>query len=52
MSPRKTRPADSRIPSRSLFYDKIVPALLVGMAILTVLFILVALGVLFGLISY
>lgn len=42
----------SRIPAGSFFYNKLVPILLIGMAILTVLFILIAAGVLLGLVPY
>ncbi|MFQ6057742.1 MAG: hypothetical protein ACE5MB_02525 [Anaerolineae bacterium] len=46
---RETRGLN-RIPSGSLFYEKVVPAILIVLAIITALLILVAIGVLLGLI--
>jgi hypothetical protein len=48
--PAKRR--SSRMPEGSLFFDKVVPALLIVMAIIMLLLIGVALAVLFGLVSY
>ena len=48
---KKTRQA-SRIPQNSPFFEKVVPALLIVMAVVTVGLILFALGVLVGLVSF
>ena len=48
---RKPRAAKSRMPSKSVFYEKVIPVLLIGMGILTILLILFALGVLLGVIE-
>ena len=37
-----------RIPARSILFQRLLPAALVGMAVLTLALILVALGVLLG----
>jgi hypothetical protein len=42
----------SRIPSGSVFYSKVVPFVLVGLGILTAVLILVAAGVLLGILPY
>jgi len=42
----------SRIPSNSIFFEKIVPILLIGMAALTLFLILFAIGVLLGFVSF
>jgi hypothetical protein len=42
----------SHMPAHSMFYDKVVPILLVGMGIVTAGLILFAAGVLLGLISF
>jgi hypothetical protein len=49
---RKFPTGKSRFPSSSIFYDKIVPLLLVGMAIVTVVMIVFAIGVVLGLVAY
>jgi hypothetical protein len=41
-----------RMPKNSLFYDRVVPILLVGMAIVMAALILLAAGVLLGFISF
>jgi len=41
-----------RIPSDSLFYEKIVPGLLIILAALTIIIVLIATGVFLGLIRY
>ena len=40
------------MPANSVFYDKVVPLLLIGMAIITVVCILIAAGVLLGFVPY
>jgi len=40
------------MPTRSVFYEKVIPLLLIGMAIVTVVFILIAVGVLLGFVPY
>jgi len=50
---RKNAPhPPSRIPKGSVFFEKIVPVLLVVMGILTIGLILFALGILLGLIQF
>jgi hypothetical protein len=44
--------SSSRMPQGSLFFEKVVPALLILMGIIMFLLIGVALAVLFGLVSY
>jgi len=44
--------SQSHMPAQSIFYEKIVPLLLAGMAILTVVFIVIAAGILLGFIPY
>ena len=46
------RPAPHRMPNNSLFYDRVVPILLIGMAVVMVALILLAAGVLLGFISF
>ncbi|MGW8319297.1 MAG: hypothetical protein ACWGPS_08630 [Candidatus Promineifilaceae bacterium] len=40
------------MPDDSTFYEKVVPALLIGLGALTVILILVALGVLLGVVKF
>lgn len=42
----------SHIPKNSVFFEKVVPALLVGMAVLMVLLIILATGILLGLVQF
>jgi hypothetical protein len=42
----------SRLPANSVFYNRVIPLLLIGMAVVTVIFILIAAGVLLGLVPY
>ena len=44
--------SQSHMPAQSVFYDKIVPLLLAGMAILTIVVIVVAVGILVGVVPY
>lgn len=44
----KVAKGSNRMPSDSLFYDKILPALLVALGVFMVLLILVAIGMLLG----
>jgi len=44
--------SQSHIPKNSVFYEKVVPALLVGMAVLMVLLILLAAGILLGFVQF
>ena len=48
----QTRRPSSRMPENSTLYEKVVPALLVFMAVVTVALILFAAGILTGLISF
>jgi len=41
-----------RLPSGSLFYEKVVPLLLILMGLLTLALILFAVGVVFGLVRF
>jgi hypothetical protein len=41
-----------RIPTGSVFYERIIPVLLAALAVITILFILIAAGVLLGIITY
>lgn len=51
--PNSTRTTDrSHIPEKSMFFEKIVPALLILMGILTAALILFAAGVLLGIIHF
>lgn len=49
--PSKKRPIN-RMPAGSVFYDRIIPLLLVGMGVVLVAMILLAAGVLLGLIPF
>ncbi len=40
------------MPEGSVFYEKVVPVLLIGMAVLTVIFVLFAAGILLGFIPF
>ena len=40
------------MPAQSAFYDKVVPLLLIGMGLATTICILIAAGVLLGLVPY
>lgn len=48
----QTRRPSSRMPENSPLYEKVVPTLLVFMAVVTVVMILFAIGILTGLISF
>jgi hypothetical protein len=41
-----------RVPSNSVFYDKLFPILLIALGVLTVALIAIAAGVLLGIIQY
>jgi hypothetical protein len=49
---RKIVRGKSHIPENSVFYEKVVPALLIGLLIIMVILILVAAGVLLGIVPY
>ena len=51
-TPRNADQNKSRMPDDSVFYEKVIPALLIGMAIITVVFILIALDIMLGLVPY
>ena len=42
----------SRAPQNSLFFEKMVPVLLIGMGVITALLILFAAGVLLGIVRF
>jgi hypothetical protein len=50
--PRRAAHSSSRFPENSRFYDKLLPALLVLLAIIMVILILFAVGVLVGLVPF
>ena len=50
--PRLRKPAGSRVPAGSTGYSRFLPALIVGLAIVMGLLVLVAAGVLLGLVPY
>ncbi len=49
---RPRRPSMARMPQGSVFYERIVPILLVTMGVVTLLLILFAVGVLLGVIPW
>jgi hypothetical protein len=51
-SPSNGQRPPHRMPQNSLFYERIVPILLVSMAVVMVVLILLAAGVLLGFISF
>jgi hypothetical protein len=52
MGSESRQPGKSRAPKNSMLFEKIVPALLILMGVLTVALILFAAGVLLGLIHF
>ena len=50
--PRKEQRPSHRMPKDSLFYERVVPALLIGMAVVLVSLVVLAAGVLLGFISF
>ncbi|MDX1615698.1 MAG: hypothetical protein R3300_15405 [Candidatus Promineifilaceae bacterium] len=48
---RKVAPGTNRMPEDSAFYEWVVPALLVGLAVLMVVLILIAVAILLGLVQ-
>ena len=52
MSQPSPVPSKSRLPQKSFFFEKIVPASLITLGVVTVALILFALGVLLGLIRF
>jgi len=53
MSPaRKVPQGKSHMPKNSVFYEKVIPFLLGGMAVLMAVIILLAVGILVGLVPY
>lgn len=51
LTPKEQRPSH-RMPKDSLFYERVVPALLIGMAIVLVGLVVLAAGILLGFISF
>ena len=49
---KKVAKGDSRMPADSTFFDKVLPALLILLAAITIVLILVAIGVLVGIIPF
>ncbi len=41
-----------RVPTNSVFYDKLVPILLIALALVTIALVVIAAGVLLGIIHY
>lgn len=52
MAPRRSQPNPSHIPEGSVFFDKVIPILLIGMGVLTVAIILIAAGILLGIVPF
>ncbi len=52
MSSETQQSGKSRAPKNSVFFEKAVPVVLIGMGVLTVILILFAAGVLLGLIHF
>lgn len=50
--PRQPMASKSRAPDHSLFFEKLIPALLILMVILTAALILFAAGVLLGIVHF
>jgi hypothetical protein len=51
-SRKKVAKGSNRMPADSTFFDKVVPALLIFLAAITIILILVAIGVLVGIIPF
>ena len=51
-TPRKALAGKSRIPANSVFYNRIIPLILIVMAIVTMIFVLIAAGILLGLVPF
>ena len=49
---RKIQRDKSHMPTNSVLYDKVIPIVLIGIAVLTALIILAAVGILLGLVPY
>lgn len=49
---RKLPPDKTRTPAGSVLFERVIPLLLIGMAILTVVFIVIAAGVLLGFVPF
>ena len=52
LPPQDPHPHTRRMPERSLFYDRIVPLILIALGIIMGLLIVIAAGVLLGFIHY
>ena len=48
--PRRVDQSQSHMPEDSVFYEKVVPAILIGLGIVMIVLVLVAIGILTGLI--
>jgi len=46
------RQSSVRIPAGSFFYERVIPALLILLAVMTVIIVLLAAGVLLGIVPY
>ncbi len=51
-STRKPSTGQSHMPANSVFYDKVVPILIAVLAVATVVFIVIAAGVLLGFVPF
>lgn len=49
---RRLGPGQNRMPANSVFYNRVIPVILVGLAVFTILFIAVAAGVLLGVVPF
>jgi hypothetical protein len=51
-APRKIPAGKSRIPADSFFYNRIIPLVLIVLAIATTIFVLIAAGILLGVVPF
>lgn len=49
---RRAQPGQNRMPAGSVFYDRIIPIVIAGLAICTIVIILIAAGVLLGVVPF
>ncbi len=52
MADRDRAPSKSHAPHNSVLFEKVIPVLLIGMGVLTVILILFAAGVLLGIVHF
>ena len=49
---RRVQPGQNRIPAGSVFYNRIIPIVIAGLAVCTIVFVLIAAGVLLGVVPF